>query len=141
MIKSTERQAQLINGFQSLDNNSLRKSKRWKVLLLLFAALILSARGVFAELPAQEAQWPLMPTLVGHAQIEQAAGRLAGDNAISARNAERTLERMLRGRDEDGRLAAALVLAAHYRRSGRIPDAAALVEQYADLRPENLGRK
>jgi tetratricopeptide (TPR) repeat protein len=105
---------------------------------LVFAVLIPLACGSFTELPAQQFQWPLMPTLVGHARVEQAVERLVGDNAISARNAERTMERMLRGRDEDGRLAAALVLAAHYRRSGRIPDAAALVEQYADLRPENL---
>ncbi len=71
--------------FQSLDNKSARMSKRWKVLLLLFAALILSAFNASAVLPSQQYQWPLMPVFPTDRNVERAAERLAEGNELSIR--------------------------------------------------------
>ncbi len=132
------------NTFQTLERRTPLVSRRWKrssrlmafciSLFFLFAA----ASDAAPVLPGQdEVDWPLMPVLLSHARIAREAERLTGE-APTARAAEQQLQRVLRSRDATEQRIAAVVLAAHYRRNGRTSDAAALVADYGDLRPDNL---
>lgn len=92
--------------------------------------------SILTLLPMLPCPAALVPLIEPDARIERAADSL--EHPRASRSAEQALLRLTRDRDETVRAAASAVLAAQYRRTDRLDQAAPLLEPWADLRPENL---
>jgi hypothetical protein len=136
---------QHMEAIQALERAGSLFSRPWNfawfarvTVCLWLAALCPAAGAAMGGLPGtDEPDWPIATLLRPHGRVAQLAGRLDGEGH-AVRAAEQQLQRALRSSDAAEQYSATVVLAAHFRRTGRASEATALVEAYSDLSPGNI---